>query len=438
MKTRTLSLVTVLSGVIVVASSIASADETCMSPFMPKITGQEDYVYAWTLGIDGVGDGSDKLVTVSVNPKSPNYGKVIHSVSVGGQHEAHHAGFTDDRRYLWAGGLDDSMIYVFDLVPDPSKPKLVKTIDSFVKDTGGVVGPHGFYALPGRLLIAALSNDKDKGGKTAIVEYTNDGKFIRTTWLPDDAEYGYDARIQPRLNRMLSSAFTGHNNYMRDLGELMGDAEAMKNFGSKMVVWDFHAYKPLQTLDVPGAPLEIRWALQPHNDWAFVNAPLTSKIWLVYQKDDGTFAAKDVITLGDGKNTLFPVDISIAANDKFLTVDTFADGMARIFDISDPHNPKLAYEEKIGSQVNMVSQSWDGERLYFTSSLLANWDKKGKDNEQFFKAYTWDGKKLTKKFEIDFIKEGLGRPHIMRLGQDQFYKNQIFAAQAKAVEMAQR
>lgn len=435
MKLSALSCGLVLS---VAVANAASADETCMSPFMPKITGQEDYVYAWTLGMEGVGDGSDKMVTVGVNPKRPDYGKVIDSVSVGGRHEAHHAGLTDDRRYLWAGGLDDSMIYVFDLVPDPAHPKLVKTIDTFVKDTGGVVGPHGFYALPGRLLIAALSNDKDKGGKTGIVEYTNDGKFIRTTWLPEGAEYGYDARIQPRLNRMLSSAFTGHNNYMRDLGELMGDAEAMKNFGSTMVVWDFHAYKPLQILEVPGAPLEIRWALQPHNNWAFVNAPLTSKIWLIYQKDDGTFAAEDVITIGDGKGTLLPVDISIAANDKFLTVDTFMDGMARIYDISDPHKPKLAYEEKIGSQVNMVSQSWDGERLYFTSSLLANWDKKGDDNEQFLKAYTWDGKKLAKKFEIDFIKEKLGRPHIMRFGQDQFYKNQIFAADVAKMEVAQR
>ena len=37
------------------------------------------------------------------------------SVSVGGRHEAHHAGFTDDRRQLWAGGLDDSAIFVFDV-----------------------------------------------------------------------------------------------------------------------------------------------------------------------------------------------------------------------------------------------------------------------------------------------------------------------------------
>ncbi len=422
-------------------ASATSADETCLSPFMPKITGQEDFIYAWTLGIDGVGDGSDKMVVVGANPKRDDYGKVIHSASVGGRHEAHHSGFTDDRRYLWAGGLDDSVIYIFDLVPDPAHPVLTTTITTFVKDSGGVVGPHGFYALPGRVLIAALSNDKDKGGKTGIVEYTNEGRYIRTTWLPKDAEYGYDARVQPRLNRMLSSAFTGHNNYMRDFGSLIGDAEAMKHFGKTVIVWDFHAYKPLQILEVPGAPLEIRWALQPQNNWAFINAPLTSKVWLIYQKDDGTFGTEDVITIGDGKSalgTLFPVDISIAANDKFLTVDTFVDGMARIYDISNPHKPKLAHEEKIGAQVNMVSQSWDGERMYFTSSLLANWDKKDKDNEQFLKAYGWDGKKLTKKFEIDFIKEGLGRPHIMQFGQEQFYKNQIFAAEAPGLNVVQR
>ena len=45
---------------------------------------------------------------------------------------------------------------------------------------------------------------------------------------------------------------------MRKLPELMADAEAMKNFGDTMVVWDYHARKPLQTLKVPGAPLEIR------------------------------------------------------------------------------------------------------------------------------------------------------------------------------------
>ncbi|HEY2389485.1 MAG TPA: selenium-binding protein SBP56-related protein [Candidatus Binatia bacterium] len=415
--------------VVVLGTGAARADETCMSPYMPKITGQEDYVYVWTLGIDGVGDGSDKLVTIGANPAdAATYGKVVSSVSVGGKHEAHHAGFSDDRRHLWAGGLDDSMMWVFDLAADPAHPKMVRTIDSFVKDSGGVIGPHTFFALPGRMLITGLSNDKDHGGKTALVEYNNDGKYIQTLWLPDGAEYGYDARVQPRLNRMLTSSFTGWNNYMMDLGKLLADGEAMKRFGHTMVMWDFHARKAIQTLEVPGAPLEIRWALQPRHNYAFTASALTSKIWLVEQRDDGTFAASAVGDIGEPKQQpLLTVDVSLSADDRYLFVDTFMDGSCRVYDVEDPHHPKLVTTQKIGSQVNMVSETWDGKRVYFTSSLLANWDKKGKDDEQFLKAYGWDGKRLTPLFSVDFLKEKLGRPHIMHFGQTRFYKNQIYA-----------
>src|SRR5262249_61019837 len=63
---RSLSLMPLLLG----AAWLAPADETCMSPYLPKITGQEDYVYAWTLGVEGLGDGSDKLVTICATPRS--------------------------------------------------------------------------------------------------------------------------------------------------------------------------------------------------------------------------------------------------------------------------------------------------------------------------------------------------------------------------------
>ena len=141
----------------------AMADETCQSPYMAKITGEEEFVYVWTLGIEGVGDGSDKLVTVDVRKDSPTFGKVIDTDSVGGRNEAHHGGLTDDRRQYWVAGLDSSKIFIFDIATDPANPKLVKTIDDFVAKSGGVVGPHGAYALPGRMLISALSN-KDKSG----------------------------------------------------------------------------------------------------------------------------------------------------------------------------------------------------------------------------------------------------------------------------------
>jgi selenium-binding protein 1 len=420
-----------LAAALLAAGPAARADETCQSPYLPRLTGQEDFVYVWTLGIEGLGDGSDKLVTVGANPARPDYGKVVSALSVGGRHEAHHAGFNDDRRQLWAGGLDDSSIFIFDVASDPAKPKLVRTIRDFAERTGGVIGPHGFYALPGRMLISALSNAKDKGGRTALVEYNNEGKFIRTIWMPEGAEYGYDARVKAELNRMLTSSFTGHANYMRKLPELMSDAEAMKRFGNTMVVWDFHARKALQNFHVPGAPLEIRWALQPEHHYAFTATALTSKLWGIFRKDDGSFEAVELADIGDPAKTPLPVDISLSADDRLLFVNTFMDGSVRVFDVSQPRSPKVVYERKIGPQVNMVSQSWDGKRLYFTTSLLANWDGVGGDDAQFLKAFGWDGKALTPAFEIDFRKEALGRPHIMNFGQVDFGRRREASAPAE-------
>jgi len=397
------------------AGAPARSDETCQSPYLPRLTGQEDFVYVWTLGVEGQGDGSDKLVTVGANPARKDYGKVVSSVSVGGRHEAHHAGFTDDRRQLWAGGLDDSRIFVFDVHSDPARPKLVRTLEDFAQRTGGVVGPHTFYALPGRMLITGLSNSKDWGGRTGLVEYSNEGEFIRTLWMPEGATYGYDARVKPERNRLLTSSFTGHANYMRKLAELLGDAAAMKKFGDTMVVWDFHARKPLQTLAVPGAPLEIRWALRPEHDYAFTSTALTSKLWGIFGKQDGTYEAAPIGDVGDPSKTPLPVDISLSADDRFLFVDSFMDGTVRIYDVSLPRKARLVHERVIGPQLNMVSQSWDGKRLYFTSSLLANWDGTGHEDAQFLKAFAWDGKALSPAFEIDFRKQSLGRPHIMNL-----------------------
>ncbi len=413
------------------------ADETCQSPYMAKIVGQEDFVYVWTLGMEGLGDEQDKLVTVDVNPKSKNYGKVINSLSVGGRNEAHHSGFTDDRKFLWAGGLDTNKIFIFDVHTNPAKPKLTKIITDFVKKSGGVVGPHTTYALPGRMMITGLSNNKDHGGRTALVEYSNAGKYLATHWNPTDGNlegakktgqyadgYGYDVRVLPRRNAMFTSSFTGWSNYMMDFGKMLSDGEAMKHFGNTVVQWDLHARQPKKVFDVPGAPLEIRCAWNPNHNYCFTTTALTSKIWLIYEDKQGAWQSKEVADIGDPSKIPLPVDISIQSDDNMLWVNTFMDGKTRGFDISDPFHPKQVFEQKIGAQVNMVSSSWDGKRLYFTSSLLANWDKKGKDNEQYLKLYQWDGKKLVQQFSIDFIKEKLGRAHQMRFGAYSLYAAQ--------------
>ncbi|MGH8710408.1 MAG: selenium-binding protein SBP56-related protein [Burkholderiales bacterium] len=419
MKSSTTSGLKVLAVLMVLYAGTVYSDETCNSPYVSNlIKGQEDYIYVWTLGVKGLGDGYDKLVTVDVNPASKSYGKVISQVSVKSRGESHHMGFTDDRHYLWAGGLDDNKIYVFDIFTRPAKPKLIKTIANLGAKSG-YLGPHTFYALPGRMLLGALSNTRDKGGVTGMALYNNRGDYIAKYDMPvvnGGDGYGYDIAINPQKNALLTSSFTGWNNYMRDLNDLIKDGEAMKFFGNTMVLWDLKAMKPQKIFNVPGAPLEIRWSLKDGDNWAITAAALTSKLWLVKQDSKGEWQAKEVGTIGDPAKIPLPVDISISADGKALWVNTFMDGKTRRFDLSNPEQPKQVYEKATGKQINMVSQSWDGKRVYITSSLLSKWDKKGADDEQFLRTFNWDGKDLKLAFEVDFYKEKLGRAHHMKLG----------------------
>jgi methanethiol oxidase len=273
--------------------------------------------------------------------------------------------------------------------------------------------------MPGRMLVQALSNTKDKGGVTGMAIYNNKGALLGSYPMPTangGDGYAYDLAVNPRKNVLLTSSFTGYTNYMRPLGDLVKDAEAMKRFGNTMAIWDLKAMKPTQVLSVPGAPLEIRWSLDPKDNWAVTATALTSRLWLIKQDGRGGWQAKDVAAIGDAAKIPLPVDISITRDGKGLWVNTFMDGTTRYFDLSNPEAPRQTYEKVTGKQVNMISQSWDGARIYITSSLLANWDKGGDDNEQFLRGFAWDGKELTPRFEVDFTKEKLGRAHHMKLG----------------------
>src|SRR5579883_1226479 len=298
--------------------------------------------------------GSREWVMIDADPGSKTYGKVISSVSVGGRGEAHHMGFTDDRKYLWAGRLDDSKIFIFDTGTDPAHPKLVKTIADF-SDKTGYIGPHTFYAIPGRMVIGALSNTKTRDGVTGLAVYSNGGEFLSAHPIPADHGgdgYGYDIAINPGKNVFLTSSFTGWNNYMMDLGKLIKDAEAMKHFGNTMVLWNLKSLQPEKIFNVPGAPLEIRWSLKEGDDWAVTASALTSKLWLIRRDASGEWQAKEAGTIGDPAKIPLPVDISISADAKTLWVNTFMDGKTHLFDISDPQKPVQIYEKVTGKQVN--------------------------------------------------------------------------------------
>ena len=222
---------------------------------------------------------------------------------------------------------------------------------------------------------------------------------------------------------MITSSFTGWTNYMMDFGQMLSDPEAMQRFGNTVVVWDLHQRQAKRVLDVPGAPLEIRCAWG--GNYCFVTTALTSKIYLIYDDVEEGWTAKEVGTIGNPEDVPLPVAFSITADDRYLWINTFMDGKTRLFDVSDPFNAKLVKEHVIGAQVNMVSQSWDGKRVYFSTSLLASWDKKDEKNEQFFRKYNWDqaNLELTESWTIDFHEENLGRAHLITFNSGSLFRS---------------
>src|SRR5436309_4059065 len=128
--------------------------ETCMSPFVKRLDRPEKYRYVFCVDADA--KDNDFVAVVDVDPKSPGYSKVVHTVDLGSKgNETHHWGYTDDRTRIWAGGLLSSRIWVLDVASDPAKPRIEKVMDDVPRATG-LSGPHTYYALPGRMLINFL------------------------------------------------------------------------------------------------------------------------------------------------------------------------------------------------------------------------------------------------------------------------------------------
>ena len=239
--------------------------ETCMSPFVKRLDRPEKYLYVFCVDADA--RDNDFLAVIDVDAESARYGQVLYQLDLGSAgNETHHFGYTDDRTHIWGCSLFSNRIFVINVSDDPARPKLVKSFDSSEKT--GFTGPHSPYALPGRMLISYLGG-KDGGLPAGLAEFDNDGTFIRKLDLPSEAPYGYDVAINPDRNRMVTSSFTPPENYRKPLAKM-----DMKRFGDKLVVWDFRARKPLQTLTTGAAPLECRWSLKEGADHGFANCAL--------------------------------------------------------------------------------------------------------------------------------------------------------------------
>jgi selenium-binding protein 1 len=120
---------------------------------------QSHYLYVWTAGVDGQGDGSDKLVTLDAKRASDRYGKVVHTLSVGGRGELVALVLSDDGRSLRA--VREGRVFEFDVGADPSRPRMRRAGAAPVAAIAA--GPAREARDPGRLFVAGvqLRNDPD-------------------------------------------------------------------------------------------------------------------------------------------------------------------------------------------------------------------------------------------------------------------------------------
>jgi selenium-binding protein 1 len=385
------------------ASREPAAAETCLSPFVKRLDRPEKVLYVFCL--DAAAKNHDFLAVIDVDPDSPKYGKITYQLDLGSAgNETHHFGFTDDRTHIFGCSLFSSRVFLIDVASNPAKPALVKVIED-IPGKAGLTGPHSPYALPGRMLLSFLGG-KDSGLPAGLAEFTNEGEFIRKLDLPEGAPYMYDVAVKPGLNRMVTSSFTPLSNYKRPFAQM-----DMKNFGNKLLIWDFRERKVLQTLETGAAPLECRWSLKEGGNFGFTNCAFDNSIWMWEGDEAGKYQARKLCTTGK-----VPADLRQSPDDRFLYVSCFMSNEIQQWDVSDRNNLRLTSTVSPGVQPNMMHVTGDGKRMYITNSLLSTLDHSG--NFWVRLAHIGpDGMKMDPFFNIDLtnLPSGAARGHDMLL-----------------------
>ena len=417
----------------------------------------------------------DAICTVDVDPTSSTYGTIVGQVEMTqAGDELHHFGWNAcssmlcpsaahphvERRYLVAPGLRSSRIYIIDTKPDPTQPKIVKTIEAEeVAARTGYAKGHTVHCGPNGIYVSALGAP-DGGGPGGIIVLDHDSFDVRGRWEIDrgDQELHYDFWWHLGYDTMVSSEWGTPKMVETGLQpELLLDGQ----YGHRLHFWDLHRRRNVQTLDLGKEhqiALELRPAHDPTKAYGFVNTvvsltDLSSSIWLWRRKEgangsNGSWDAQKVIDIPAepaSEEQLPPAlqpfkavpplvtDIELSVDDRFLYVACWGTGELRQYDVSDPFNPTLTGSVRIGGIVGreghpaasgplnggpqMVEVSRDGRRVYLTNSLYLPWDA------QFYPdgikgwmvkldADAAGGMTFDPNFFIDF---GDQRPHQVRL-----------------------
>ena len=367
----------------------------------------EEVAYVMGLYVGTDVDAPDFLGVVDVDSDSDTYSEIVDRVEMPNRgDELHHFGWNAcssschmdglERQHLIVPGQRSSRIHVID-TKDRREPELEKVIEPEEVFDHDLSAPHTVHCIPdGQILISMLGDaDGDlPGGFLSL----NDDFEIEGRWEPPgEIEMNYDFWYQPRHNVMISSEWAAPKTYYP--GFDLEDVEA-GNYGQRLHVWDWEEGTVEQTIDLGEEgliPLETRFLHSPESTHGYVGAALSSNVFHFYEAAGGEYRADNVIDVAAREHDDWdmPVpglvtDLLVSMDDRYLFFSNWLHGDVRMYDVSDPSNPRLADqlwaggnfgprhpiegEREVVGGPQMLQLSLDGERLYWTTSLFSSWD----------------------------------------------------------------
>jgi selenium-binding protein 1 len=427
--------------------------------------------FAYVVRVNPNDDGRpDGIVVIDTAPTSSTYGTVIGEVEMGyvGD-ELHHFNWNAcssmlcpsaahphvERRFLIVPALKSSRIYIIDTKPDPTRPRIVKTIEpDELAERSGYSRGHTVHCGMDGIYVSALGapNGDGPGG---VVVLDHDSFDVLGPWELDrgDQYLHYDFWWHLGYDTMVTSEWGTPN--MVETG-VQPDLLLDGKYGHRLHFWNLRDRKLKQTIDLGKENqivLELRPAHNPTKAYGFVNTvvsltDLSSAIFMWKRNDDGAWDAKKVIEIPaePAEEEQLPpalkpfkavpplvTDIALSLDDRFLYVSCWGTGELRQYDVSDPEAPQLtgviqmggivrqaghpAVDGRLNGAPQMVELSRDGRRIYFTNSLYLPWDAQFYPDgiEGWMAMATLDddgGMTLDPDFFINF---GDQRPHQVRL-----------------------
>ncbi len=364
----------------------------------------------------------DAMMVVDLDSGSTSYGQIVGQTDLAVGDELHHFGWNAcssclcpnaphphvERRYLIVPGIRSSRLHVLDTKPDPTHPKLIRTIEGEeLARRAGYSRPHTVHCGPEGIYVSALADAEGKrpGGVFLMDHESFD---VRGRWELDRGpqELAYDFWWHLGYDTMVTSEW-GTPDMFED--GLVPEKLLGSEYGHRLHFWDLLKRRHIQEIDL-GKEYQLVFELRPaHNPtkaYGFAGVvlcleDLSSSIFL-WHLDKDRWAATKVISIPaePAEPDLLPpmlkdfkacppfvTDIDLSVDDKYLYVSCWGTGEFHQYDVSDPFKPRLTGKLRIGGVVSraahpkangplnggpqMVEVSRDGRRIYFTNSLYS-------------------------------------------------------------------